>query len=71
MFRWLCSLAIGAVLCGFAFLLLTGQYINDGPVLVTVSRNHGVHVGDVFIVGGWAVGMIALLALTVMRSRRS
>jgi hypothetical protein len=51
---------------GFAFLLLTGRYINDGPVLVTVSSNHGLHAGDLFVIAGWAVSMVALLALAAM-----
>jgi hypothetical protein len=51
---------------GFAFLLLTGRYINDGPVLVTGSSNHGLHAGDLFVIAGWAVSMVALLALAAM-----
>ena len=51
---------------GFAFLLLTGQYITDGPVLVTVGSQHGLHEGDLFVIAGWAVSMVALLALAVM-----
>jgi hypothetical protein len=51
---------------GFAFLLLTGRYINDGPVLVTLSSQHGLHEGDLFVIAGWAVSMVALLALAAM-----
>jgi hypothetical protein len=67
--RWLCALLVGSVVSGFAFLLLTGRYINEGPVLVAVSRNHGVHAGDVFVVAGWAVAMVAVLVLAVMPRR--
>lgn len=69
MLRWLSALLVATVLSGFAFLLLTGRYINDGPVLVSVSRNRGVHVGDVFVVGGWAVAMVAVLVLVFLPRR--
>jgi hypothetical protein len=67
--RWLYVVVIGAVLSGFAFLLLTGQYINDGPVLVSVTGRHGLHEGDVFVIVGWTVSMAALLRLA-LSSRR-
>ena len=54
------------MLCGFAFLLLTGRYLNDGPVVVTLSGHHGLHAGDLFVIAGWVVSMLALVALTVM-----
>ena len=63
--RWLCALIVGAVLSGFAFLLLTGRYVNDGPVLVALSATHGLHLGDLFIATGWAVAMLAVVWLTV------
>jgi hypothetical protein len=68
--RWLYALVAGAVVSGFAFLLLTGRYINDGPVVVTVTRNHGVHEGDLFVISGWAVSMVALLVLALPPGRR-
>jgi hypothetical protein len=67
--RWLYVVVIGAVLSGFAFLLLTGHYINDGPVLVSVTGRHGLHEGDVFVIVGWTVSMAALLRLA-LSSRR-
>jgi hypothetical protein len=67
--RWLYVVVIGAVLSGFAFLLLTGQYINDGPVLVSVTGRHGLHEGDVFVIVGWTVSMGALLR-RALSSRR-
>jgi hypothetical protein len=63
MIRWLCTLVVGAVLSGFAFLLLTGRYIDDGAVLVTVSAGHGLHVGDLFVLAGWAMAIAALVVL--------
>ncbi|MGY1719860.1 MULTISPECIES: hypothetical protein [unclassified Blastococcus] len=63
MLRWLCALVAGAVVSGFAFLLVTGEYRNEGPVLLTIVGNHGVHAGDLFILAGWAVAVLALLVL--------
>jgi hypothetical protein len=54
---------------GFAFLLLTGRYINDGPVLVTLSSEHGLHEGDLFVIAGWALSMVALFVLAAMPGR--
>jgi len=68
--RALSALVVAGVLSGFAFLLLTGRYLNDGPVLVTLSANHGLHAGDLFVIAGWAVAMVAVLVLTVRPGRR-
>lgn len=67
MIRWLCALVTGAVVSGFAVLLLTGEYVNDGPVVLRLSREHGLHAGDVFVVAGWAVAVLALAYLAVSR----
>ena len=64
MLRLLCSSVVGAVLSGFTFLLLTGEYINDGRVLLSLAGSHGLHIGDMFVLAGWAVAMAALAALT-------
>jgi hypothetical protein len=64
MFRLLCALVVGGNLSVFAFLLLTGNYINDGPVLIRVTADHGIHAGDLFVVADWAVAMMALTLLT-------
>lgn len=57
-----------AVLCGFAVLLLTGDYVREGPVVVSFSTNHGIHRGDVGIVVGWVLGMLGLLLTVLSRS---
>ena len=62
-FRWLCALTTAGVLSGFSFLLITGEYINDGQVVVSLIGGHGVHEGDLFIVAGWLVALLALAAL--------
>jgi hypothetical protein len=68
--RWLCALIVGGVLSGFAFLLLTGRYINDGRVVLRVTTTHGLHAGDLFVIAGWAVAMIALAVLAIAPRRR-
>ena len=70
MVRWLCAAGAGAVVSGFAFLLVTGNYINDGPVLVRLSWSHGLHLGDLFIAAGWLVAMAMLLVLAWPPGRR-
>jgi len=70
MIRWVCASVTAIVLTGFAFLLLTGRYLHDGQVVVEVTREHGVHLGDLFVMGGWVVAMSCLLALAAMPARR-
>ena len=64
MLRWLYALVVGGIVSGFTVLLLTGNYINDGPVLVALSESHGLHAGDLFVIAGWAVALAALALLT-------
>jgi hypothetical protein len=54
---------------GFAFLLVTGRYINDGPTIARLSEGHGVHLGDVFVMTAWAVAMAVLVVLAWPRRR--
>lgn len=70
MLRWLSALVVAAVLSGFAVLLLTGQYVNEGPVLVRLTRTHGVHVGDLFILLGWAAALLGVVGLLWSAGRR-
>lgn len=65
--RWLYATVAEVVLSGFAFLLLTGRYFNEGRVVVVLSRDHGLHSGDFFILAGWVLATAALLALAVPR----
>ena len=64
--RWLCASVVGAVVTWFSLLLITGHYIDEGPVLVEVSTGHGVHTGDIVVVALWAVSILSLVVLTVM-----
>jgi hypothetical protein len=68
--RWLSALLIAAVLSAFAVLLLTGQYLNEGPVLLRLSQTHGVHAGDLFVVLGWAAALLAVGGLLRAAGRR-
>jgi hypothetical protein len=70
MIRWACSAVTALVVTGFAFLLLTGRYLNEGRVVAEVTRKHGLHEGDLFVVGGWAVAMVCLLVVTMTPARR-
>ncbi len=63
MLRWFCAAVTAAVVSGFAFLLVTGRYISDGPVLAKLGGGHGVHLGDVFVLAGWVVAMVMLVVL--------
>jgi cell division protein FtsX len=65
--RRMSAAVIGLVLSGFAVLLLSARYPQSGPILLSFSRGHGVHLGDLFVVAGWALAMAALGALTVRR----
>ena len=59
----------GGVLSAFALLLVTAEYETESPVVVEVTRTHGLHAGDFLVVGGWAVAILTLLALTVRSGR--
>jgi hypothetical protein len=61
--RWLSALVAASVLSGFAFLLVTGEYINDGQVVVSLIDEHGIHEGDLFVLAGWTVSLLALALL--------
>ena len=65
------ALMTAAVLSGFTVLLLTGDYVREGPILVSLSATHGIHRGDVGIVSMWALGMIGLSIVLFTRRSRS
>ncbi len=68
MVRWLGALLVAMALTGFALLLLSGQYFREGPVVATVTEDHGIHRGDIGIVSVWGLGMIGL-GLTLAHRR--
>lgn len=69
MVRWLGALLAGATLSWFAVLLVTGDYYNEGPTVVILSRVYqiGIHRGDVGVAAFWAAGMIGLLIAAMGR----
>lgn len=67
MFRRLTAAVVAVVVTGFAYLLLTGRYPNDGPVLVSLTATHGLHAGDLVVVAGW---LVAMAGVTVLTGRR-
>ena len=69
MLRWVCAAVVTAVLTGFAFLLVTGNYLEEGAVLATVTTDHGIHRGDLFVLLGWAVSVASVVVLARGRTR--
>jgi hypothetical protein len=69
MLRWLFAIVIAGILSAFAVLLLTGEYVNDGPVLVALSEGHGIHKGDILVVTGWAAALLSEAGLLVVGAR--
>ena len=67
--RWLFALVAAGMLTAFAVLLVTGRYLNEGPVLLVVADEHGLHKGDVFVLTGWAAAMLSLLGFLLARRR--
>jgi hypothetical protein len=63
----LCALLVVVVLTGFALLLVTGRYLADGPVLLSLSAEHGLHEGDLLVAACWAAGVAAVLGLLLRR----
>ena len=59
------GLVVAAIVSGFAYLLVRGQYIREGSVVLALSeeRGWGIHRGDILIAGGWLVAMIAIATL--------
>lgn len=68
--RWLSALVITAVLSVFAVLLLTGRYLADGPVLLRLGAERGVHAGDLVVVLVWAAALLAVAGLLRTTDRR-
>jgi hypothetical protein len=67
--RWLFAIVIAGIVSAFAFLLLTGEYVNDGAVLVELSEDRGIHEGDLFVTTGWAVALLSEAGLLFVGTR--
>ena len=59
MLRWLFALVVAGIVSAFAVLLLTGEYANDGAVLVRLAEDRGIHEGDVLVLAGWATALLS------------
>ena len=65
--RRLFAVVVAGMLTAFAALLVTGRYVNEGPVLLRLAEDRGLHQGDIFVLTGWAAGMLSLLGLLLAR----
>ncbi len=65
MLRWLFAIVIAGIVSTFALLLLTGEYANDGSVLVRLGEDRGIHEGDVLVLAGWAAAVLSVAGLLV------
>lgn len=52
------ALLLACVLTVLALFGVAGHSRISGPVLVSLTRNHGVHAGDLIVVACWAAGML-------------
>src|SRR4051794_25659588 len=63
MLRWLSGLFVMADLTGCAALLVISTNRFEGPVLASLTANHGLHAGDLVVLAAWALSMIAVLTV--------
>ena len=70
MLRRLSALVIAGVLTVFVVLLLKGHYTGEGPVLLRLDEDRGIHLGDLVVVLGWAAALLAVVVLLRASSRR-
>lgn len=66
MLRWVSGTVAAIVLSGFTLLLLTGKYREEGPTIASVSATHGLHQGDLYVIAGWLVAMLAVAYLVLL-----
>jgi hypothetical protein len=52
-----------AILTAFTFVLLVNRRPGVGRILVTLSPDHGIHVGDIPVAAAWVLGMVCLVVL--------
>ena len=71
MLRWGAAAVVSGVLTVLALLGIAGQYPGEGPVVLAVTPQHGVHLGDLAVAVAWGVGvvLVAGLARTPAASR--
>lgn len=57
------AVVVAAALTGLTMMLIAGHGPWAGDVLWAVSGSHGLNVGDLPVLGLWAVGMVATVLL--------
>lgn len=59
---WMATATAVAVLSGFFVLIVSGRVFTEGPVVLVLTRTHGIHLGDLFALGAWCLATGGLLA---------
>lgn len=67
MLRWALVLVLFGLLTVLTLLLLAGHGPWAGDIIWTYNESHGLHRGDVPVLGAWAVGAVCC-ALLLRRS---
>lgn len=69
---WTATATAVVVLSAFFVLIVSGRVVTEGPVVLVLTRTHGVHLGDLFALGAWglAVGVLLASALAGAHRRR-
>ena len=62
--RELIAVGLGGFLTAVALVLVLGRYVFEGPTVLALSPSHGLHQGDLFVLGGWAI-LIGLLWISL------
>ncbi|PWJ55159.1 hypothetical protein SAMN06264364_10480 [Quadrisphaera granulorum] len=66
---WTATAVAVVVLSAFFVLIVSGRVVTEGPVVMVLTRTHGIHVGDLFALAGWGVAVLALVASAMTSSR--
>jgi hypothetical protein len=54
--HWAATAVAVLVMTAFAVDIISGRVVTEGPVLLTLSRTHGIHLGDLYVVAAWLLG---------------
>lgn len=63
-------LGLAAFVTSFVVSLLVIDYPEEGPVVVVFSQSHGLHEGDLVIIGLWVCVMAGLFGVHKSLRRR-
>jgi hypothetical protein len=67
---WTATATAVVVLSGFFVLVVSGRVVTEGPVVLVLTRTHGVHLGDLFALGAWGLAVGGLLASALASTSR-